>query len=190
MRGEFSIQRFSGELLEFAAKLPAYARPVSVFGYSMGGYVAVYTALQHPELFHGVATLATKWHWTPESAAREQALLDPAAIEVRLPAFARQLADRHAPNDWKELLLRTSDMLGAMGQRPPIDATNPPGLSIPALLMVGDRDKTVSIPETLAMHEAWPGSSMGVLPDTAHPFEKVDTALLTDLIRRFLKAGK
>lgn len=49
---------------------------VYVFGYSMGGYIALMAALEKPDLFKKIITLATKLDWSPESAAREIKMLD------------------------------------------------------------------------------------------------------------------
>lgn len=42
---------------------------VYVFGYSLGGYIALMAALEKPDLFKKIITLATKLDWSPESAA-------------------------------------------------------------------------------------------------------------------------
>src|SRR5215203_1275354 len=52
-------------------------REVSVFGYSMGGYVALYLALQAPALVRRIITLATKFQWDVATAAREVKMLQP-----------------------------------------------------------------------------------------------------------------
>jgi pimeloyl-ACP methyl ester carboxylesterase len=42
-----------------------------VFGFSMGGYVALSLALKKPELFKSIMTLGTKLDWRPEQAEKE-----------------------------------------------------------------------------------------------------------------------
>jgi pimeloyl-ACP methyl ester carboxylesterase len=66
-----------------------------VFGYSMGGYVALYLAATSSARIARVATLATKLAWTPEVAARESAMLDPVVIRTKVPRFAAALEARH-----------------------------------------------------------------------------------------------
>jgi pimeloyl-ACP methyl ester carboxylesterase len=188
--GEFSIEQFADELISAIEVLPAEERPVSVFGYSMGGYVATLAALQRPGLFDKIITLATKWQWDEKTAARECALLNPEAMEAKVPAFARQLAQRHGQERWKELVLKTAGMLTAMGNHPPLDIS-PSGLPVlPALLLLGDADKTVSVEETTAVFRQWPGASLSVLPGTPHPLERVDVDFLSQLIKWFLQPGK
>lgn len=187
---EFSIEQFAEELISAIEILPAHEKPVAVFGYSMGGYVATYAALLRPGLFEKIITLATKWHWDAATAARECAMLNPETMEAKVPAFAQQLAQRHAPNNWKELLHTTSAMLTNLGQHPPLDATKPVLPSTPALLLLGDGDKTVSVEETTSVFRQWPGASLCVLPGTPHPLEKVDKDFLSQLIVWFLQPGK
>ena len=40
--------------------------PISIFGYSMGGYVALYLAAKHPEKVTRIFTLATKFDWNED----------------------------------------------------------------------------------------------------------------------------
>lgn len=186
----FSIEQFADELISAIEVLPATEKPVSVFGYSMGGYVAAYAALQRPGLFEKIITLATKWHWDAATAARENTMLNPVAIEAKIPAFAQQLGRRHGTDTWKTLLQKTGQMLTEMGANPPVDIEKT-GLPVtPALLLIGDCDKTVSVEETTAVFRKWPGASLSVLPATPHPFEKVDTGFLAGLIKWFLKPGR
>src|SRR5688500_17927085 len=115
--GDLSIKHFADEVLAFmeAQKL----EQVNIFGYSMGGYVGMYLAKHHPDKVKQVATLATKFHWDGPAAAKETQMLDADKIEAKVPAFAKSLQERHAPNDWKTLLQRTAGMLHAMGENNP-----------------------------------------------------------------------
>jgi pimeloyl-ACP methyl ester carboxylesterase len=184
---DFSLYQFKKELIEFANHLPeeAKATGLCVFGYSMGGYVAAMAAVEQPQLFSHMITLATKWQWDEWSAEKEASMANPDAIETKVPAFAQLLANRHAPNNWKVLLSNIAGMLKAIGQRPPLDANALKTISIPTLVMVGDRDKTVSLEETMETYRTIPAARFAVLPGTPHPFEKVDTALLASLITSF-----
>jgi pimeloyl-ACP methyl ester carboxylesterase len=90
----------------FASVVEAYVKenrlgPVHVFGYSMGGYVAAYLALRFPDVVDKIATLATKFLWTEEIAAKEIKMLQPDVISQKLPAFAKILEQRHQPQDWR-----------------------------------------------------------------------------------------
>src|SRR5687767_3263946 len=114
----FGIEAFSNDVLSFMDdnKLER----VDIFGYSMGGYVAVWLATNFPERVDTIITLGTKFDWDITSAQKEVAKLNADKIAEKIPAFARLLETRHAPNDWKELLDRTKEMMLSLGEKPMI----------------------------------------------------------------------
>lgn len=183
----FSIQEFSTELQDLISSLPETQKPVTVLGYSMGGYVAAFTALQFPELFSRLITLATKWEWDETTAQKECNQLDAAKIEAKVPMFAIDLEKRHSPNDWKILVSKSADLINRLGKQPAIDPDSLNLLQIPVLFISGDKDKTVPAEETTRIFRKSPNASMAILPFTSHPFEKVDTDLLVQYILEFCK---
>jgi pimeloyl-ACP methyl ester carboxylesterase len=146
MPDHFSIPLFADALHHFI--LAQGLKPVDVFGYSMGGYVALYLAKHHPGIINRVATLATKFQWDELIATKETTMLQPATIEEKLPSFADTLSKRHAPNDWKMVLNNTADMLMRMGCDVPLRENDFRLIPNECLIMVGDRDKMVSSEET------------------------------------------
>src|SRR5215204_5855234 len=56
--GVFSIESFAEYVSNYCEQ--KRLKSVCLFGYSMGGYVAMYLAKNYPGLIHKVATLATK----------------------------------------------------------------------------------------------------------------------------------
>ncbi len=179
-----SIDLFSRELKAFIDV--HQLSEVSIFGYSMGGYVALYLSRQFPGLIKNIATLATKFEWSEEIAAKEVKMLDPEKIELKLPAFAKTLEMRHAPNSWKQLLLNTADMMKAMGQDNPLKLSDFQAITIPVLIMLGDRDKMVGLDETVSVYKSLPCAQMAVLPNTQHPIEQADINQLSQLINTFI----
>jgi pimeloyl-ACP methyl ester carboxylesterase len=61
----FGIEQFALELEQFI-KENNLQQP-TVFGYSMGGYVALYLAHQQPTLLGNIITLGTKFEWNPRN---------------------------------------------------------------------------------------------------------------------------
>lgn len=181
----FSIELFANDVLTFLEK--EGLSQVNIFGYSMGGYVAMYVAKHHPEKIKRIVTLATKFHWDEPTAAKEVKMLQADKIEEKVPAFAKALADRHAPNDWKEVLGRTVDMLQAMGQNNPIKLEEHTAIEIPSLLLIGDRDKMITLDETINVYKTLPNAQMGMLPNTHHPIEQVNVEALLFYIRQFMQ---
>ncbi|HEX3158986.1 MAG TPA: alpha/beta fold hydrolase, partial [Gemmatimonadaceae bacterium] len=160
--GAFSIERFAGDVIAY---LDAHDISRAAFvGYSMGGYVALYLAVHHPERVARVVTLGTKLAWSPEAAARETRLLDPDVIAVKVPGFAAVLAERHGVEYWAEVCRRTAGMLRELGERPVLGYGAFAGIGCPVRLAVGNRDGTVSVEEKLAVSRVIGGAELAVLP--------------------------
>ena len=111
----YSIDAFSENLVSFIHEKEL--NQANIFGYSMGGYVALKTAQTRPDLINKIFTLGTKFNWSPESAAKEVKMLNPDKIEEKVPAFAKALQERHSPGDWKVVLRKTSEMMIDLGHR-------------------------------------------------------------------------
>lgn len=180
----FRIELFADDVLQYLDQ--HNLQQVDVFGYSMGGYVALYLALYHPTRIGRIFTLATKFAWSPETAAKEARMLQPEKIEEKVPQFAATLAARHAPQDWKAVMHKTADMMQHLGEQPLLTADNLPQISIPVQVSVGDRDNMVSVEETAWAYRHLPNARLLVLPDTRHPLELVDSQRLLHELRQFL----
>lgn len=181
----FSIKLFATEVIAFLDKEEIAS--VNIFGYSMGGYVALYLAKYHPERVNKIMTLATKYNWDEAIAAHETKMLNAEKIETKLPDFAAALQKRHAPNNWKTVLVKTAAMLAGMGKDNPLKAVDYSTIQHPVLLMLGDRDKMVTIAETLEVFKNLPLGQLSILPNTAHPLEMVDQSRLAHEIKAFLR---
>ena len=184
MPADFSITAFAGFIKNYI-DTHQLNQPV-VFGYSMGGYVACYLSLQYPGLISRIITLATKFHWDEATAATEAGMLQPELLEQKVPKFAQTLADRHFPQDWKVVLNQTAGLLQKLGADPLLNNEDYFKITVPCLLMIGDRDKMVSIEETTTIYRSLPLASCAVLPATPHPIEQVPIKLLTSIIHSFI----
>lgn len=182
---DFSIPLFAKEVLTYLDTHKI--ERISLFGYSMGGYAGMYLASQYPQRIEKLVTLATKFYWDEATAAREVKMLDATVIAQKVPAFAAQLKQRHAPNDWKEVLERTKHMLLQLGRSNTLSFPDYRSISTPALLLLGDSDKMVTLNETADVYRHLPNGQLGILPATHHPLDQVDPDLLCFFIKRFLQ---
>jgi pimeloyl-ACP methyl ester carboxylesterase len=137
-----------------------------------------------------VITLATKFYWDEQVAAKEIKMLNAEAMEQKIPAFADQLKQRHHPNDWKLVLERTREMLIALGQNSELKLDDYQSISAPCLLLLGENDKMITVDETVAVQNALPHAELKYLPATPHPIEQVNTDMLSALIENFLTVEK
>ncbi|MFD3002928.1 alpha/beta fold hydrolase [Pontibacter toksunensis] len=157
-----------------------------IFGYSMGGYAALSLAQQHPKCVKSIFTLATKFAWSPETAAIETKLLNPEKIEEKVPAFATTLATRHHPQDWKQVVHKTAAMMLQLGEEPVLTAEVLQQIQVPVQIAVGDLDNMVSVEETLWAYRQLPNARLQVLPATRHPLETVAVDKLAQEIKQFI----
>lgn len=154
-----------------------------VFGYSMGGYVALALALAYPARVSTITTLGTKFAWDPEAAARTVAHLSPDALGERAPDVIRALAEQHAgAGGWEATAARTTAFITSLGASPVLRAEQLARIHHRVRIMVGDRDRTVSVEESAAAYRELPSGELMVLPRTPHPMEQVDVYRLADVL--------
>ncbi|HRO43565.1 MAG TPA: alpha/beta hydrolase [Flavipsychrobacter sp.] len=182
----FSIKQFASDVIHFLDE--ERIEKVQLFGYSMGGYVGMYLAKNFPERVSKVATLATKFYWDSATAAKEVQMLNAEKIETKLPAFAEVLNQRHAPNDWKDVLQKTVGMLEELGRNNTLKSEDYTTIQTPVLVLLGDRDKMVTLEETMNVYKALPNAQMGILPKTHHPIEQTNIEALAFLLKQFLNS--
>ncbi len=157
----------------------------NVFGYSMGGYVALCHSLKWKNKIEKIATLATKFEWSPEIAFKETSFLNAEIIEEKIPRYAAQLKKMHGEKDWKTLLTKTAELMTDIGNQDYLASRRLSEIQIPVQLMLGDSDKMVSLKETLTVSDQLANSTVAVLPNTKHPLESVSTELLGLLLKQF-----
>jgi pimeloyl-ACP methyl ester carboxylesterase len=176
----FGIEAFANDILNYI-KSHSLAKP-DIFGYSMGGYVALWLAHLHPGSVGKVITLGTKYDWSRASAEKETKKIDPDKIEEKVPAFARILQQRHAPNDWKVLLYKTAAMMMALGDRPLLDKEVLQCVEHEVLILLGSLDDMAdrAYSEQVA---AWlPKGKFALLQNTPHPIERADLKVLAKIL--------
>ena len=178
---DFSIQLFSQNLIDFLRNQSIDA--LTIFGYSMGGYVALNTALIAPERIKKVITLGTKFNWDPEAAERETKLLNPLKIEEKVPHFAKQLKEEHHPQDWKELMKKTAKMMIGMAEGAKLNDEDFKKIEQRVVIGIGNQDNMVSLEESQHIAALLPNSTLIQLEGVPHPIDKVDLTTLVNYIQ-------
>jgi pimeloyl-ACP methyl ester carboxylesterase len=182
----FTIHTLTDQLADFIKTNDLTAAPV--FGYSMGGYVALDLAMRQDSLASpgSILTLGTKFDWSPALASREAALLNPEKWEAKIPQFAEMLRQRHAPQDWKPLVKATADMMLDLGNGSAFIYEDLTRVHQPVFIMVGELDNMVSWEESQMAAEHLPNGQCLRLPNVKHPFEQIDQTALALLIKKNL----
>ncbi len=182
---KFSIEMFADDVLYLLDK--SRTDNADIFGYSMGGYAALYIARHYPGKLNRIFTLGTKFNWNQEIAQKEIRMLNPEKIVEKLPEFADKLKKRHSPEDWKIVLSKTSEMMTDLGNKNTLSDEDFRLIDNEVMISVGDSDKMVSSEESKHVSELLKNGSFMVLPDTLHPIEIVSVELITNAFRNFFK---
>lgn len=152
-----------------------------VMGYSLGGGVALRTAIQHPEVVRKLVLISTPFArdgWFPEVlAGMGQMSAESAGMMEQTPMYKLYASIAPKPEDWPALVGKTGALLGKDYDW----SEDISGMTIPTLLVVGDADQ-IRTSHTVAFFEllgggqrdgGWDGSGMSnshlaILPGITH----------------------
>jgi len=179
-QNEFSIELFTNNVLDYLHEKSI--EEITIFGYSMGGYVALSAALENPKKIKKVITLGTKFKWDLESAAKETQLLNPVKIEEKVPAFAEKLQQEHYPQDWKVVMNKTAAMMIEMGKGAKLMDSDFKKINQTVIIGIGSLDHMVSHEESKYVSELIPHSKLVKLEEVKHPIDTIGADELVDYI--------
>ncbi len=174
----YSLELFSEAILRFMDErnIPT----ARFFGYSMGGYVALYLAARHPDRVSSVHTLGTKLHWTPEVAAGMSRMFDPEKIEAKAPQLAASLSATHA--DWREVCRFTASFLLDLGHTQAISDLEFSKIKCPVSIGWGTADNVVSQEESEHVASLIKGCQLVILPGVKHQIEQTEPAIIANYV--------
>lgn len=178
---DFSIDLFVNNVFDYLEK--NNLTQVAIFGYSMGGYVAMKSAIKFPEKIDKIVTLGTKVDWSITSAEKEIKLLNPEIIEQKLPQFAKALEIEQTANDWKTVMLKTAKMMFELASNSHLTEEDFQKIQNEVIVGIGELDNMVTFEESSWLASTLPHGSLVKLEQCHHPIQKVNTDLLTDFIK-------
>ncbi|MFK7845927.1 MAG: alpha/beta fold hydrolase [Rhodothermales bacterium] len=181
---EFSMALFSQNVIDFLDTEGIDS--IHIFGYSMGGYVALQTALEASHRIDKIVTLGTKFDWSVASAEKEVRMLNPDKIEAKVPHFAQQLKDQHHPQDWKTVMHKTADMMLGLAHGNALDEQALKQINHHVSIGLGSLDNMVSLEESTLAAQTLPQASLVQLPDVKHPIGQIAPTVLAKYIRESL----
>lgn len=181
----FTIQNFAHEVLDWMNE--QQMKTIDVFGYSMGGYVALWLARFYPERVGRIITLGTKFKWNKEEASRETALLDADKIMEKVPRYAAILAEQHGEHEWRSMMAKTALLMNDLAHT---HLTEQDFLKIehPTYILLGEEDKMVSLQETEWVGRLLKNGEVKILSQVPHPLDKVPVPVLKAELENFLHA--
>lgn len=180
----FTIQNCAHEVLNMLNNKQRLK--TDIFGYSMGGYVALWLARFYPDRVGKIFTLGTKLDWNEATAEKETKLLNAEKINTKVPAFAQELMDRHGEHEWHSVLHKTANLMHDLAKHHLTD-DDYQQIKSQVLLGLGDQDNMVTKEETFHVEKQIPNARFVELKDTPHPLDKVSVALLSKEIKAFFK---
>ena len=183
----FRIEHFAENVLDYMEE--EGIEKTDLFGYSMGGFVALYLSKIKPERVGKIATLGTILEWNKEIAENEAAFLIPNKIKEKVPKFAKFLSEQH-PNGWESVVNKTREALLNLGEHPVIAADEWKELEHPVRIHVGDRDQTADPIKSIQVCSKLKRGELVVLPNSYHPVEKTDFHLLIHSLNDYFKLNR
>lgn len=180
----FSIDLFVANVIDY---LKEHAiENTHIFGYSMGGYVALQLANKHPKYVQKIITLGTKFAWDKETAAKEVKMLNPEKIEEKIPAFAKKLATTHPKNDWKEVMHKTAAMMEELGNGKRISTQELSHIEQEVHITIGSKDHMVSIEESKESADILPNGSLEILEEIPHMIDQISIDRIASICVNFI----
>ncbi len=171
---------------------------VDILGYSLGGGVALQTAIRHPEVVHKLAVVSAPCKssgWYPEVRRGMQSMnAEAAKAMVGSPMHQAYASVAPKPEDWPTLVAKTGQLVGQDYDWSKAVSV----LQTPTMIVVGDADavRTAHAVEFFELlgggkrDAGWDGSEMSnarlaILPGTTH-YNIFSSPLLASIITPFL----
>lgn len=159
-----------------------------LLGYSMGGMTALHFASAFPERIRTLVAVSIGTEREPRLSVG-RSLMDPERIERDDPGWARSLADRHdplhGPAAWRRLLRAIVD---DVADQPLLTAAGLRAIDAPTLVVAGDRDPFVPLPQALALSRQVRNGRLLVLPGVGHDALGETTAVLETALTEFYRS--
>lgn len=154
-----------------------------LFGFSMGGYVALHFASNHPQRIDRLAVHAANLIWDEPLVEAMNARLNAESIIEKYPALTSHLETAHG--DWQQLFKRMQQMVRKLPEHTGVlEAVA--SITQTALVSAVDNDDLFTLDAPLTLHRMLPNSTLAILPGTRHAFADVDPALYNRLLMQHL----
>lgn len=152
-----------------------------VFGFSMGGAMALHFAHRHPDRVRRLAVHGTNVEWGETRVAAMNRRLAADAIAARRPQLADRLAKIHT--DWRALFRRTRSFIASLPEHSSAMVEVTTNVDHETLVSAVDRDDLFSLEVPLGLHGLLPNSRLALLPGDRHALQEVNLDLFVPLLK-------
>lgn len=174
---EFNIDELTKDLERF---ISVVGRSY-IYGFSLGGYIALNLAQNGCRFVKGIITQGTKLDWSPASAKIEIQALDIDSLQSKAKPFYDYLFSLHGTY-LSQLLDKTADFMLELGDSPSISKHSVSLINCPVRMIRGGKDRMVSKAETLSICESIPNSYYFEVPSFIHPLGFLNPSHVARLI--------
>lgn len=176
----YSMKLFMENVNDYATK--NQLQNTHIFGYSMGGYVALKLAASGAKFIQSISTLGNKFNWSKEATEKELKMLNPEKIEEKVPQFATSLKAEHQGEDWKKVVEQTAEMMLYLSQKEQLSPIELQKIDIPITIALGDADEMVSQKESQWAVSHLPNAEFKIIENCPHPLTKAPIEAIKELI--------
>lgn len=160
----FTIEALTKDLDDYISKIG----DCFIYGFSLGGYIALTLAQNGNKHVKGIITQGTKLEWTPESAAKETQSLNIDFLQSKVKPFYDYLLSLH-DSYLPDLLKKTASFMIELGKNPTITKESVRSIACPVRMIRGGKDKMVTKEETLSISKSIQNSYYFEIPSFIHP---------------------
>jgi pimeloyl-ACP methyl ester carboxylesterase len=177
---DFSLDLFAEDVRTAMTALDLSS--AHVFGFSLGGGVALHLAQRSPALVDRLAVFQTNVDWTRPQANRMRQRLDLGALQENAPEQVERLRVRHSfPT---RLLQRLQSFVETLPDASDELAPGLSDLSAPTLVGAVDQDPLFGPEAPQALYQKLPNARLAILPGEHHDLAKAPLPLLSSLLKQ------
>ena len=153
---------------------------VLVWGYDLGGYVALELERQHPGRLAGFWMHATKFYWDDRSVERLRAALEPSTIDSGLQeALVKRFGKR-----WRSLLRLNRALLDDLLEFGPAE-DDLAAVRAPVLVTAGDQDEWVTAAEVERLADRLVLGEFSIFSGVRHALHSARSSLIIPAAAEF-----
>lgn len=189
--GTLTYRAMAGDVAAFIQTM-GLNRPY-VCGWSDGSQIALEIGMRYPNLAKALVISSACYRfsenyirWMKSFGIEGPGMVNTESIERHTPdliALWRELHTPRNPNHWKSLLTQLSVLwLTPLGYTPADFGK----ISVPTLILSGDRDVLVPVEEAVEMLRLIPKAELAIISNALHSFPKTRVELFTNLVLDFL----